>query len=539
MRPGAASASLEWARHALAEEARGRTLALPHLLPAGSLVAGRFVIVSHAGSGGMGAVYRARDEQTGGTVALKLLQHGESPEVAERFAREARVLSELHHPGIVAYLAHGEAETFAPYLAMEWLDGEDLAQRLSRGPLPIAEALVLLRRAAEALAVAHARGLVHRDLKPSNLFLRGGQVERLSLLDFGIARRSTASQVVTGTGVIVGTPNYMAPEQARGERTLLPAVDVFSLGCVLFECIAGEPPFHAEQVMAVLARILFEEPPRLQKVCPEAPEAVDALLSRMLAKDAESRFKNASALLAALDALGELGPPAKSSPSALGGEQQLLSVLMAMPPSGSPATTVSGDTTVTLPLDASDLEELEGYGAKIELLADGSLVATLLHTGAAAIDQATRAAQCAMRIKARWPEATIALGTGSGLLRDRGRAGEAFDRAAALLRDHAGGPGPSRIMIDEATRGLLEVRFVTEKTPSGVYVLTGGELSLDATRPLLGKPTPCVGREAELGMLEALLSACIEEEEPRAVLVKAPPGVGKSRLRHELVRRIL
>jgi len=555
VRAGAAEAELEWARHALAEEAHGRILALPHLLPAGSLIGGRFVIVSYAGSGGMGTVYRARDEQTGSTVALKLLRHGESPEVAERFAREARVLAELHHPGIVAYLAHGEAETGhdggypqtpghdggypqtpgAPYLAMEWLDGEDLAQRLSRGPLPIAEALVLLRRAAEALAVAHARGLVHRDLKPSNLFLRGGQVERLSLLDFGIARRSTASQVVTGTGVIVGTPNYMAPEQVRGERTLLAAADVFSLGCVLFECITGEPPFHAEHVMAVLARILFEEPPRLHQVCPEAPEAVGALLSRMLAKDAESRFKNASTLLAALDALDELGPQALPSPSALGGEPQLLSVLMAMPP----ATTVSGDTPVTLPLDDRDLQELEGYGAKIELLADGSLVATLLHTGAAAIDQATRAAQCAMRLKARWPEATIALGTGSGRLHGRGKAGEAFDRAAALLRDHAGGPGPSRIMIDEATRGLLEVRFVIEKTPSGAHVLTGDELALDATRPLLGKPTPCVGREAELGMLEALLSGCIEEEEPRAVLVKAPPGVGKSRLRHELIRRIL
>src|SRR5262249_59105487 len=123
---------------------------------------------------GMGAVYRARDEQTGGTVALKLLQHGESPEMAERFAREARVLSELHHPGIVAYLGHGETEAGAPYLAMEWLEGEDLAQRLSRGPLPIAEALILLRRAAQALAVAHARGLIHPDLKPSNILLPRG-----------------------------------------------------------------------------------------------------------------------------------------------------------------------------------------------------------------------------------------------------------------------------------------------------------------------------------------------------------------------------
>jgi serine/threonine protein kinase/tetratricopeptide (TPR) repeat protein len=534
VRPSTSRVDVEWARNVVAEAMQGRMLAPGGFVPAGARIAGRFVIVSHAGSGGMGTVYRALDEQTGGMVALKLLQRRDDPEGAERFAREARVLSELQHPGIVAYLAHGETETGAPYLAMEWLDGEDLARRLARGPLPIAEALVLLRRAAEALAMAHARGLVHRDLKPHNLFLRGGQVERLALLDFGVARRDAASQVVTGTGVIVGTPAYMAPEQARGEQPVHAAADVFSLGCVMFECITGRPPFQAEQLMAVLAKILFEEPPRLHRVCPGAPEAVDALLSRMLAKSAENRFKDASALIAALDALDEVRPMPNAPPPAASGEQQLLSVLMATPPAAPP----SSDSTITLPFDGHDLRDLEDGGARFEVLADGSIVATLLHKGSAATDQAAEAARCAMRIKARWPGATIALGTGSGLLHDRAVAGEAFDRAAALLRGHAGQAGSDRIMVDEATRGLLEVRYVTERAPSGVYVLTGEELSLDATRPLLGKPTPCVGRDAELALLEASLSACIEEEEPRAVLVKAPPGVGKSRLRHELVRRI-
>src|SRR5262249_14267235 len=153
----------------------------------------------------------------------------------------------------------------------------------------------------------------------------------------------------------------------------------------------------------------------------------------------------------------------------------LLSVLMATPPTGSPSTPVFGDK--------SDLRELEDHGATIEVLADGSLVATLVHTGSAATDQATRAAQCAIWLKPRWPEARVALGTGSGLLHDRGMAGEVFDHAAALLRDHAGRPGSDRIMIDEVTRGLLEMRFVVERMPSGVYVLTGDELSLDATRP--------------------------------------------------------
>src|SRR5262249_47966929 len=162
-----------------------------------------------------------------------------------------------------------------------------------------------------------------------------------------------------------------------------------------------------------------------------------------------ARFKDAPALVAALDALDELGPMSKTSLPAVGGEQQLLSVLMAMPPAGLPSTIASGDPTITLRLNKSDLHELEGHGARVEVLADGPLVAALVHTGSAATDQATRAAQCAMRIKARWPDARVALGTGSGLHHDRGTAGEVFDRAATLLRDHAGGPGSDRILIDE------------------------------------------------------------------------------------------
>jgi serine/threonine protein kinase len=148
-----------------------------------------------------------------------------------------------------------------PYLAMEWLTGEDLAKRLARGALSLADSLTVLRRTASALAVAHQRGIVHRDLKPSNLFLRDGEVDRVTILDFGIARRREASHAITGTGGIIGAPAYMAPEQARGERDLTPAVDIFSLGCVLFECLTGERPFVAERVVAVLAMIIFSEPP--------------------------------------------------------------------------------------------------------------------------------------------------------------------------------------------------------------------------------------------------------------------------------------
>ena len=173
---------------------------MPALTAVASPIAGRFVVESIAGAGGMGTVYRARDEQTGQTVALKLIHASGKPHLIERFAREAEVLAALRHPGIVGYLAHGVMETGESYLAMEWLEGEALSHRLARGALSLPESLTLLRRTAEALALAHARGVVHRDLKPSNLLLRDGRAERVAVLDFGIARLTAVSQVMTRTG---------------------------------------------------------------------------------------------------------------------------------------------------------------------------------------------------------------------------------------------------------------------------------------------------------------------------------------------------
>jgi serine/threonine protein kinase len=517
----------------------------------------RFVLQERAGAGGMGTVYRALDTHTDQTVAVKLLQAADNPQAAERFAREAQLLCELRHPGIVEYLAHGVTDDGQPYLAMEWLTGEELAKRLARGALSLADSLTLLRRTASALAVAHQRGIVHRDLKPSNLFLRDGAVERVAILDFGIARRREFSHAITGTGGIVGTPAYMAPEQARGERDLTPAVDVFSLGCVLFECLSGRRPFVADRVVAVLAMIIFSEPPKLRAVRPDLPRAVEALLDRMLAKTPGERLPDATALLVALDELDEaLSRPfvtTLETPVAIATleevsasiervtdtEQHLVSVLVAT------SRPRSGELTASDAAPSPQIAEtrglaraLEAYGAHVELLADGSLVATLVDARGAATDQAAQAARCALLIKARWPEAAIALCTGRGRLHERLPIGEVLDRAMRLLHDRAGAPASEQILLDHVTRGLLDVRFHLSRTASGAHTLLGEELTLDASRPLLGKPTPCVGREAELGMLELVLAGCIEDAAPRAMLVTAPPGAGKSRLRHEFLRRV-
>jgi hypothetical protein len=492
----------------------------------------------------MGSVYRASDSHTRQQVALKLLHAVTSPDVAYRFNREAVLLAELRHPAIVSYIAHGVSDGGQPFLAMEWLEGEDLAHRLSRGPLELHECLTLLRRTAEALATAHQQGIVHRDIKPSNLFLRSGRLEDVVVLDFGLARHAEPTLVgVTGSGMVLGTPGYMAPEQASSQPDIRPSADIFSLGCVLYECITGKQPFAAPHFAAVLAKILFAEPAPLHTLRPGLPPGSQVLLDRMLDKNAWRRLPDATSLLASLSALEsvpELLLP-RSRPSArlrslAHAEPQLVSVLlMSFQPSGEQRV----DATRGLVLRDSLRTTLAPHGARVELLANGSLVATLVPARGIATDQAVLAARCALSLKERCPEAAVVLTTGRGVFTEHLPVGEAMDRAGHLLRQLEQAPGSSSLVVlDEVTAGLLDPSFHISRSPSGTFQLHGERLGTDESRPLLGKPTPCVGREQELTLLELTFTSCADEQGARAVLVVAPPGVGKSRLRHEFLRRL-
>ncbi|HEY8944895.1 MAG TPA: serine/threonine-protein kinase, partial [Polyangiaceae bacterium] len=207
----------------------------------GQRIADRFEIRALAGVGGMGTVYRAWDRETSSMVALKVLLTAGSDD--ERFAREARVLSELVHPAIVRHVAHGICPDKSLYLAMEWLDGIDLSRRLLQHGLTVRESVDLVRRVAEAMSVAHARGIVHRDLNPRNLFLVHDDVAQVKVLDFGIATLGGLGTRLTVSGSAIGTPCYMAPEQAQGSSRITARADVFALGCVLFECLTARRAF--------------------------------------------------------------------------------------------------------------------------------------------------------------------------------------------------------------------------------------------------------------------------------------------------------
>ncbi|APR81297.1 Adenylate cyclase [Minicystis rosea] len=497
----------------------------------GQVIGGRFELQRLAGTGGMGAVFQGLDRETGASVAIKVLR-GSTPAGAARLSREARALASLDHPAIVRHVTHGLTPEHEPYLVMEWLDGEDLAALLERRRLDVAETLSLGVRIAEALGAMHARGIVHRDVKPSNIFLVGGEVSAAKILDLGLVRPDDHTQL-TQTGAFVGTLGYMAPEQARAGQSVDARADVFSLGCVLFKCVTGTAVFEAEKVMAILAKILLEKPPLASERCLGLPPDLDALLARMLSKEPADRPRDGREAAAALGAVRTDGPGIAAPSPALSltvAERRLISMVLVAPPEDLHRAVGDGETAEWTAL----LEVAEALGAQAERLADGTL-AVLLTGSWVATDQAAQAARCALSIRALAPDRRIGLATARSELSVRTQVSDAIDRTVRLLAstDHGDGTAPLPIAVDEVTAGLLGPRFLVRSLGNRLALLGEGP---EQEPTLLGRPTTLVGRERELRLLETLFAECIEEPLARAVLVTAPPGVGKSRLVRELLR---
>jgi serine/threonine protein kinase/uncharacterized protein YegL len=268
---------------------------------AGLKLSGRYVLQALLGCGGMGEVWRGVDEQLDRPVAIKVLrEHLADPELAGRFRREARIAARLQHPGITVVHDVG-SDNGQLFIVMELLHGRDLAAVLAEAPagLPIDVAVSLAVQAAEALRAAHAGQVVHRDLKPANLFvLDGGQ---LKICDFGIARAIDATTQLTAVGQAIGTPAYMSPEQCRGQQ-VDERSDLYSLGCVLYELLTGQPPFTGGQPLAILSQHLYAAPVALRTVRAGVPPGLDRLVLDMLAKDPARRPAGAGHVITALRA---------------------------------------------------------------------------------------------------------------------------------------------------------------------------------------------------------------------------------------------
>jgi len=509
--------------------------------PLSAVVGERFEIEREVGRGGVGIVYRAFDRVSRSWVALKVIAiPGVDAGEEARFYREGRVLAGLVHPAIVRLVAFGQLDEGQPYVAMEWLDGEDIAQRQKRSPLSVGQCLEVGAQIADALSAAHAAGIVHRDVKPSNVILVGSKAASAGplcakLVDFGVASAEDAK--LTRTGAIVGTPAYMAPEQARGDGEVSAAADLYGLGATLFEMIANRPPHVGPTPVAILARLVTTQAPRLSEVVSQVPVALDEVMWQLLQTSPSDRPQNADIVAKELRKLAsELvldagrvvrvgvpddalvttpsGPPASGilTPS-FGGSRLVTSILATHIPKGAPRARL--------------LSHLRARGADATELGGDAVVA---HLGVrkALGDEAARALDLAMRLA----RTNAAVGVATGRTRiDRTRPmGEVVDRAAALARDATRG----QVLADTTTTELARGRF---------EFLVRGDGSALVGEPVPGKyegvgGAPFVGREAELGQIIAAFERCIEDATPVVTTMTGAPGIGKTRLRQEALLRV-
>jgi eukaryotic-like serine/threonine-protein kinase len=262
-------------------------------------LADRYTLDRDLGKGGMASVVQARDLQNDRVVALKVLHAELGATVgADRFRREIRVAARLQHPNILGILDSGQTPEGQLWFTMPLVDGENAYERLQKvHQFPPDEAIRIATATASALAYAHAQGVVHRDIKPDNIMLSGDEV---LVADFGVARAvSEVAEKLTQTGMIVGTPVYMSPEQASGEKAIDGRSDIFALGCVLYEMLIGEPPFTGPTPQAALMR-RFTGPPRPLRPMVQISEPVEAAIMRSLARDPDERFATADAFADAL-----------------------------------------------------------------------------------------------------------------------------------------------------------------------------------------------------------------------------------------------
>lgn len=521
-----------------------------------AVLGGRFVVEREVGRGGVGVVYRAIDTASNRPVALKVIDiDGIETNEEARFTREGRILASLSHPNIVQVVAFGELEDHRPFVAMEWLDGEDLGARHRRTPHSLEDIVRMGAQVADALTAAHAAGIVHRDVKPTNIFVleeepptaqsspedapilvRVRSVPRVKLVDFGVA---SGDEFSTTQGTLVGTPAYMAPEQARGDEVADARADIYSLGATLFELMSGRVPHLGPTPVAILARLVTTPAPRIAEFVYDVPKSLDDLMASMLAIRADDRPASAEILKAALlrvadelavgeysrarpgssgDALSEF-PQSMGTillqPNAAAGGQRLVTSIVA-------TNVVRGEARTRL------VAQLRALGAEAFELGTDALVG---HLGAdrALGDEAARAADLAVRLAQSG--ASVGIATGRTKVGRERTSGGVVDRAASLARDAQKG----EVLLDTTTAELARGRFELRTRSDGSSVLGG---ALATRRDAIGG-APFVGREQELAEILDAYDRCVNERQPGVVTISGAPGIGKTRLRSEVLSRLL
>ena len=353
-------------------------------LQPGTVLARKFRVVRCLGEGGMGAVYEIEHELTKHRRALKLLHASmtQMPSVVERFLREASAAGRVGNPHIVESFDAGTLDTGEPYLVLEMLRGETLAQTIARGPMPLATMVDLIGQACDGIQAAHAVGIVHRDLKPDNLFvIEQDGAPFVKILDFGISKfdpSQTGGLALTQAGAALGTPYYMSPEQIRGEVSLDARADIYALGVILYECAASVRPFDAETLTHLAILIHSGQPKPLSALRPDLPPAFVDLVQRAMASDREQRIQTAAELCAGLEQFGAVSFRSRGT----GPRSMLPQSVVPARTLGTSAAGVSirAATATTKPKSAVPLLAGLGLGA----VALGGVLFVTLHHGAPA-----------------------------------------------------------------------------------------------------------------------------------------------------------
>jgi hypothetical protein len=518
---------------------------MPPVQP-GTIVAGRYIVEKLAGVGGMSEVYKAHDA-SGQAVAIKVLK-SISRHLLERFSREISALERLDHPAIVRYLGSGiTPATGQRFLVMEWLDGIELGARLRKERLELDACLRLGERMAEALAVAHEAGIVHRDVKPNNIFLCGGEVDRAKLLDFGIARWVEAG-ILTATGARFGTPAYMSPEQVRGERSLDARADVFSLGCVLFECLAGRPPFAAQDDMAIFGKILFQNPPRLSEDVPAIPEPVEELVLRMLAREPGERPAGGAEVVAEIrrlrallgqDALERAYSARTRRDTLTNQEQRLVSVVVATiaPASSGQPEFVHLDQALGADTEISEGVPMPVVSGLEDTMISGKVEAPLFVGEPEAIDGALQAealARAALDDASRLaPSHPLEerLQAVRGYLDDVGARWQVLDSGLLVAVLENRDPSPASTAVDQALHAARCALFLRQAVPAAPVALATGRIVVGRER-LMGEVI-----ERAVALLAA--GATGERSPDRAPAGGQPAGSAPARVRIDDVTALL
>lgn len=469
---------------------------------------GPFVIQTELGRGGMGVVYRALGAN-GELRAVKVLGRRSDEKLIERFHREAGI--RIEHPNIVKVFDAGSDPDGTLYIAFELLEGESLAQRMHAGRLSPKDAVQLGVQICRGLSVAHASGIVHRDLKPANLFLtRDGTVK---ILDFGIAYFADEDVRLTRTGVVVGTPAYLSPEQARGETNIDPRADLWALGTLLYEALAGKAPHHRETPLATMIAVVMESFAPLVEVAPEVPLELSQAIERALAKAREDRWPTAESFARALLAADLTPPRNRASPAAVRADTPI----------------AAGERRVVSLMLAAGVGDL--YRVREAIVERGGTMIPLAGQRALGIfggsrsegDELMRAADTGLSIRSTCER--VAISVGHAFSARGGISGRAVKDAETLLaRSYRG------IAAAEDAALLLANDFEL-RDQDGVQVLLARKSEEEAPAEY-----PIVGRDAELAQLRQALSTVLFEERALAVHVSGPPGIGKTRLREELQR---